>query len=296
MSLTDLDSQTNAKQMSLFRQILRLQEAVNGVFVQRIMANDLRRLLNAPADDDPVADALGDVSRIFQRCTRELGPVDGEAVRSSLESIVAESADDRSKGENGEGCVLLVWKMDHRGGGRFDKAKLVGIATLFRFKGCDNFTTLPRSFRSSAHHNVLVPYLKGWNKHTINADRTFPTGFKPKYMYIDVMCSTQPGVGRLLVLHAYRYALMKKTKGLLALSFTKHSTVPPASYKLFQDLGFTTIVRNTNYDVAGMYGHWVAKSTHMITFSGVIEELSELCTRSGYTERTRDSLVWRCPL
>ena len=38
MSLVD---QEHKKKMSIFRQILRFQEAVNGVFVQRIMANDL---------------------------------------------------------------------------------------------------------------------------------------------------------------------------------------------------------------------------------------------------------------
>jgi hypothetical protein len=293
-----LDSEEHKKKMSFFRQILRIQESVNGVFVQRIMANDLKRLLENPQDDDPVADALGDLDQTFRYCTNELGG--NQAVLSSVESIVAEAADDKSNGENGEGCVLLVWKIKHLGGNNFSEAELVGIATLFRMKSCDSFSTLPGNFRGGGQYNTLLPYFRGRNANTINDGKTFPPGLgiKAKYMYIDVMCSKQKGVGKLLVLHAYRYAIMKKTKGLLALSFSKralNAQQQPASYKIFSDLGFTTIIRNADYTTA-MYGHWVAKSTLPITFKGVIDELGNVCTRSGYTERTQNNLIWRCPM
>ena len=298
-----LDFEEHKKKMSFFRQILRFQESVNGVFVQRIMANDLKRLLENPQDDDPVADALGDLDETFRYCTNELGG--DQAVLASVESIVAETADDKSNGENGEGCVLLVWKIKHLGGNNFSEAELVGIATLFRMKSAYNFSTLPSSFKveqgqANTQWNTLLPYFKGQYRDTINAGRTFPAGLgiKAKYMYIDVMCSKQRGVGKLLVLHAYRYAIMKKTKGLLALSFSKRALKgqrQPASYKIFEDLGFTTIIPNVDY-TTGMYGHWVAKSTLPITFKGIIDELGNVCTRSGYTERTQNDLIWRCPM
>lgn len=298
-----LGSEEHKKKMTFFRQILRFQEAVNGVFVQRIMANDLKRLLENPQDDDPVASALGDLDQTFRYCTNELGG--DQAVLSSVESIVAEAADDKSNGENGEGCVLLVWKIKHLGSNNFSEAELVGIATLFRMKSAYNFSTLPSNFKveqgqANTQWNTLLPYFRGQNKDTINDGKTFPPGLgiKAKYMYIDVMCSKQKGVGKLLVLHAYRYAIMKKTKGLLALSFSKRAMKAqqqPASYKIFGDLGFTTIIRNANYTNA-IYGHWVSKSTLPITFEGIINELGNVCTRSGYTERTQDNLIWRCPM
>ena len=117
-------------------------------------------------------------------------------------------------------------------------------------------------------------------------------------MYLDVVCSKQKGVGRLLILHAYRYAIIKKTKGLVALSFSKRALTgnhQPASYKIFQELGFDTVIRNTNYSVR-MYGHWVAKSTSNIDFSGIIDSIGEICTRSGYTNATSHKKVWRCPM
>lgn len=294
------DEEEHRKKMSFFRQILRFQEAVNGVFVQRIMANDLRRLLDDPDSDDPVAQALSQLDTIFRHCTTELGPADGGAVSSSVETVVEETRDDKANGENGEGCVLLVWKMEHTDGKHFAEPELVGIATLFRMKATAGFSTDSGSFNSPHQYSVLTPYFRGQNTHTVNEGRSFPDGLgiKGKYMYLDVVCSKQKGIGRLLILHAYRYAIMKKTKGLLALSFSKralNAQRSPASYKIFQELGFETIIRNTNYRTA-MYGHWVAKSTHNITFKGVIESLGDVCTRSGYTSATSNKLMWRCPM
>ena len=288
-------AQEHTKKMSLFRQALRMHESLNGVFVQRIMANDVKRLLTNPSDDDPVADALANLDTLFSHCTNELGPPGGGAVTSSVESIVAEAAADKALGINGEGCILLAWKLSRVP----QQTELVGIATLHRMKSTDSFSTLPSSFRSAAHYQTLVPYFQGHNAQTVNDGLVFPAGLgiKAKYMYLDVLCSKQRGIGRLLALHAYRYALLKKTKGLVALSFSKRPLTggrQPASYKLFQDLGFSTIVRNTNYDVAGMYGHWVAKSAHAITFAGLLDQVARICSREGYTDP--DTRVWRCPL
>lgn len=296
-----MNESSRKRQLSYFRQAMKLQEAANGVVVQRVMANDLRRLLYDPDPEDMVASALTSerLRRTFQHCDVELGK---DALRSSLEGIVTEAADDRKNGVNGEGCALLVWRMERSSspssaGGHFSKPELVGLATLFRMKDTSTFTTTEEDFAVKSHFQKLLPYVDGQNANTVNAGKRWEPEWdvKSKYMYIDVMCSRQKGVGRLLVLHAYRYAVLKRTKGVLALSYSKRKVdknKQPASYKIFNDMDFETIVSNAQYKNQ-MYGHWVVKSTHRVSFTGMIEHIESLCTRGSYKDsRTR---VWRCP-
>lgn len=283
----ELRAQDHSKKMRLFGQLLSAQSPLaNGVLVQRIMANDLRRLLD-PNSDDPLAEYLADVDSIFEDCNNDLG--DG-AVASALEAIVEEAREDKREGENGEGCVLLAWKMDDPTGA--GDMELVGIATLFRMKATPSFSTHREMFAKQAEYNRLVPFFEGRNN-----GAAFPAGLgiKAKYMYLDVLCSKQRGVGTLLILHAYRYAILRKTKGLVALSFSKRPIAnrPPQSYKIFEKLGFETVVRNTDYTVR-MYGHWVAKSTQLIDFEGILEQIGQICTRPGYTDATSHKRIFRC--
>ena len=62
--------------------------------------------------------------------------------------------------------------------------------------------------------------------------------FGRKYLYIDAMCSKSPGVGRLLVLHAYNMALMQKREGMIGLSYSSRRNSVPESKKIFETLGF----------------------------------------------------------
>ena len=96
-----LNEQAHKKKMSIFKQILNIQENLNGVFVQRIMANDVKRLLADPDAEDPVADALSNLGQIFRHCTDELGGDDAVSRRWNPSSRRQLTTRERGKMETG---------------------------------------------------------------------------------------------------------------------------------------------------------------------------------------------------
>lgn len=192
------DDQTVKRKITLFRQSLRFQEIAAGVFIQRIPIQYVKRLYREDADDnDPVVRALQNLDDIFSEA---INTVD---IKSSLEAILAENTKNS--------CVMLAWKMSFDAAGKkMNSPLLVGIATVSSFISTESFSTSdddisPQDFRR------LQPY------------------FSDNWIYIDGMCSILPGVGRLLVLHAYAHALKTKQKGVIALAYSEKSNVVPVS-------------------------------------------------------------------
>ena len=112
-------------------------------------------------------------------------------------------------------------------------------------------------------------------------------------VWLDALCSTLPGVGRLLVMHAYAYSIAQKKAGLIALSYSRRRNAVPESKGIFQKLNFETVIENANFKTQ-MYGTWYARKTSEVDLDGMAHEAIRVFTRKGITNRTRDSLLWRC--
>jgi hypothetical protein len=252
--------------VQIYKQALRFQEIASGVFVQRIPARYLKRLYNAQGND-PVVQALRNLDNIFAECKRK----DVDMV-SSLEAVLDEFEHDRASA----GAVLLAWSMSFDAERKvMNEPRLVGITTLSCFAFTSNFSTDSESL-SSGDQAKLRPYVGRW-------------------MYMDGMCSTQPGVGRLLVMHAFQYAIAHKKQGLIALSYSMRRSAVPESKRIFAALNFDTVIPQANFKIQ-MYGTWFAKSTADVGLAGMAEAAVGVCTRTGFTPKTADTLMWRCPL
>ena len=255
------DAQTHKRKASLFRQSLRFQEVAANVFVQRVPVRYLKRLYDEDSDD-PVVEALHDLDAIFADCKGK--SVD---VAASVEALLAESQ---------SGAVLLAWHMSYDAQRRtLNAPRLVGIATLSEFLSTPEFSTDAASL-SKGDFAALQPYFRG------------------NWTYIDAMCSTRPGVGRLLVLHAYAYALARRSEGLLALAFSARRAAVPESKRIFEALNFETVIADANFTTR-LYGTWFAKRTSAVDLAGMAEDGMRVCSRTGLTPRTADTLMWRCP-
>jgi hypothetical protein len=259
MSFND---QTVKRKLSLFKQSLRFQEIAAGVFIQSIPILYLKRLYSDEADDaDPVVRALNNLDDIFSMVKNTVD------MTSSVEAVIEENVKNS--------VVLLAWKMSFDTAGKtMNEPKLVGIATISSFISSENFSTDANSV-STADFRKLQPF------------------FASSWTYIDGMCSISPGVGRLLVLHAYSHSLKTKQKGLIALSYSDKSNVAPESKRIFDQLGFETIIPKASFSIR-MYGIWYAKSTDNIDLAGITDDGMSVCTRVGFSPKTATSLIWRC--
>lgn len=260
------DDQEYRKKKTLFRQSLRFQETASNVFVQKVPVRYLKRLYNDEEHaDDPVVQALRNLDESFAGCKRKA--VD---MASSVEAIVSEHVESGSKG-----FALLAWQL------KFDAAQraigppsLVGLTTLSSFASTPNFSTDTESL-SAGDLTTLRPYM---------SDR---------WLYIDALCSTTSGVGRLLVMHAYNLALQQKQDGVIALSFSRRSNAVPESKRIFDTLQFETLIPRANFRVQ-LYGSWVLKRCSAVDLAGISDASFQVCTRTGFTSRTSDRLMWRC--
>ena len=290
-----LETQLLQKQISIFKQSLKFQEAAAGVVIQRVPsaylyrilrplidaraaapnereANRIRAMDHCPDRRDPLVHAIYNMDETFRGCATK-----GVDMLSSAEGIASEHTFD---GTSGNGCLFLAWKTTYdTGEKRLRDPELVGAMTVYKFKRTSNFSTDAAS--TGRDDAKLAPY--------------FQSG---KYLYIDSMCAVGGGgVGRILVLHAYRYAMTKKSKGLVALSYSRNKltgSAKPESYKIFDDFGFKHLIENANYTIQ-MYGTWFAIDLDAISFAGVTRAAIDICTRRGFTEKTKNTLVWRCP-
>jgi hypothetical protein len=255
------DGQTFKRKVSLFKKSLRFQEIAAGVFLQSISITYLKRLFHDKNDDDPVVRALHNLDDIFSHVVNKVD------MTSSVEALLEEKTK--------HSVVLLAWKMDFDAAGRNMKPpRLVGIATIASFTSTEQFSTDKESL-SPQDFRILIPY------------------FNSNWMYIDGMCSILPGVGRLLVLHAYLHAIQFKCDGLVALAYSNRSNVLPESKRIFDLLDFDPIIPKANFTVK-MYGTWYAKSTDDIDLAGITDDGMTICTRTGFGPKTANSLIWRC--
>lgn len=293
-----LAAQTPQKRAAFFRQGLRFHESAAGVVVQRVSGADLRRMLRPlmearaaaaaagrdpaavrarehnPAPGDVVHDALYAFDTLFAECRRK--EVD---LLASAEAVAEEYEVD---GAAGHACLMLAWRTAYDPRRRaHDKPALVGAMTLHRFKRSDNFSTTAASLapRDAA---TLAPYLDA----------------RRNVMYIDTLCAKgRGGVGRILAMHAMRYALQRKCTGLIALSFSSKPLAPgarPESYGVFEGLGFEVLVARASFR-ANLHGTWFFLPLHEARFASLLADAVDVCARRGFTARTQDTLVWRCP-
>ena len=270
----NVDDQPLKRRIQILKQSTQLLSVGTGCFVQRISANDLRRLRAADADpSDPAVRALKprQMNTTFRRC-RDASVL----INDSINSILQRHDEDRKS----DGAVLLAWSYEFDNASkRLKEPQLVGAVTLTRFISHADFSTHNEAL-TAGDYNTLQPYFS-----------------RKRYIYLDAMCSTKPGVGRLLVLKAYQYALAKKADGLVALSYTKTRGATPESKRIFERLGFDTLIETARFKPSylrtyNMYGTWFVKKTDARGVSSIAEGGIRVCTRKGYTT---DTLLWRCP-
>jgi len=290
-----LSEQSKEKRQKIFKDALQFQESAAGVAIQKVPGSYLLRILKPLLDARDAAPNEAAANRIkaMDHCPDRRDPLihaiysmdttftsavsKGVDPLSSAEGIASEHTFDGAKGN---GCLFLAWKTSfnaHRK--KLDDPKLVGAMTMYKFKRTTNFSTDAAS--------------------TGDNDATLDAFFRSNFMYIDTLVSSEAaGVGKLLALHAYRYAITKKAKGVIALSYSKKRLAGnsrPESYKIFHGLGFTHLIENASYTIQ-MYGTWfVTLLDDVAPLSGVLDAGIKLCTRAGFTQKTEDHLVWRCP-
>ena len=262
-----MENQTFARKVQLFKRSLELQTVAAGVFIQKIPGSYLKRLVETGADaSDPLVKGLRTLDKTFENCKQKL--VD---MASSLEAIVEEHQEG-----SGSATVLLAWNLSFDATEKkMKEPELVGMATLFDFVSSERFSTLP-SQMSESDFRTLKPHFG-------------------KFTYIDAMCSKRQGVGRLLVLHSYKVALSRKTSGVVALSYASKKNVTPESKRIFEQLNFNTLIPEANYSIQKMFGTWFVKRTTDVDLAGITQAAFRICTRSGFTAKTFDNTIWRCP-
>lgn len=288
-----LQEQTTDKKLKIFKDALTFQESAAGLAIQKVPSAYLLRILkpvlearaaapderaaerikamdHCPDKHDPLIHAIYSMDTIFRNAVSK-----GVDPLSSAEGIAAEHTVDGSKGN---GCLFLAWKTAYNSTTKqLDAPKLVGAMTVNKFKRTENFST--HAAATGGDDSTLDPF------------------FRSNFIYIDTLVSTGSGAGKILALHAYRYAIMKRAKGVIALSYSKKrltGSAKPESYKIFHELKFAHLIENANYAIQ-MYGTWFVASLDDVDLSGVLDAGIKLCTRAGFTAKTADQLVWRCP-
>lgn len=265
MSASGFGQQEYKKKVSLFKRTLTLQDNAMSVWIQRIPTAQLARYLSDSADPaDPVVAALRKVNTTFKECKDKT--VD---MLSSIEAVAAE----HKNTSKGDGAVLLAWHMSFDTAGKAMRDPvLVGVLTLFNFVKTPEFSTTSE-YIGARDMNKLNPY------------------FGSKWTYIDGLCSKRSGVGRLLVLHAYAFALSRGKTGVIALSYSPRKNSPAESLRTFKELGFFPLIENADFKIH-MYGTWFVMTTASVNLKGLTKTAFNVCARKAYTN---DSLVWRCP-
>lgn len=302
-----VQGQTKDRQAQLFKQSLRFQESAANVVIQRISGSYLHRILAPlirarldaeangsnperinpsqfkPVRGDALVDAIYDLDSIFSECKRK-----GVDMLASAEGVAMEW---KKEGAAGHGCLLLAWKTTFDSSNKRLRApQLVGAVALHKFKPTVNFSTDARSL-SDRDSSIL----HGTDSVGNNERRNY---FGRNTMYIDSLCAKdQGGVGKILVLHSIRWAIMRKCTGIIALSYSKHrlkSGTHPESHPLFSSFGFEKTIPTANFAVQ-MYGTWFFQPLDTLNFDKILKGSIDICARTGFTEATKNNLIWRCP-
>ncbi len=67
------------------------------------------------------------------------------------------------------------------------------------------------------------------------------------------------------------------------------------SLGIFNALGWEKIIPTAKFKIQRMYGSWFYQGLDKVHFEGIIEDAINICVRNGLTDKTKDSLIWRCP-
>ena len=262
------EQQDPKRQMVLIKNTINMMTATSSIFVIRISAAELKRLKSEKTHEhDPLKTTLSNLDSIFATCKASKVDVD---VSASADAML--EAYERDKKSNG--AIFLAWEIDQRLVPRANP-ECVAIAVCTELVSHSDFSTSQDSM-SASDYEVLQPLFG-------------------KNLLLDTLCSKKRGCGRILTLHCYLWAHIKKYDGLLALSYSKwklSNRVRPASEKMFRDLGFEPIIEQADFQTA-MYGIWFMKRINSL--DGLNAMIVSLCSRAGLSQKSARSLVWRCP-
>lgn len=297
-----LDKQPPKKLISLFKSHARIYETRAGVILQRIpgaylyrilqplIAERARKLTNKEISEetnedakwtggaipsvhtaDQLYQALYNFPKTFTDCISKKN-VD---VLASAE-VIAQLY--KTHGSKSMAQLVLAWKPPIK---ENDDFNLVGVMTVCRAYPHADLSTDRDSFATKAkgQFEQLEPHLG----HSL---------------LIDALCSKEKGVGTALVLDAIRLALVKNFKTVLALSFSSSALSArnaPASFSLLTKLGFKTLIEDVNYNHAEMHGHWMRLQLDAAPFYELMTKFARVCARTGFTDRSKDALISRCP-
>ena len=271
-----IDAKTNSatKKRQIMKNTIQMMAAMSGVYITRHTATEMIRILGPSTDEnDPLKIALQNLTLIFSACANS-----GVNIARSVDELIALHKEDRKND-----CMLfLAWKTTQK----TKKLELVGAATCCNFVSSEHISTL--------ESNLGVDYaaLSGY----------FTTPRTRGYYYMDTLCSKSKGVGRILTLYAFDIVQRKKKAGLIALAYSHNKRdATPKSLRMFQTLSFTTLwdknsaltVTDDGGDTYDVFGRWVVKEAS--DFEGIDGNMMALCTRGGLTDKTKRTLMWRCP-
>lgn len=314
-----LDKQTLERTQQIFKNGIGFQEAAAGVKIQRVPGSYLYRILrplleardyarstgrneregeaaasrvnpnnHIPDDEDPVVHAIYNLDTIFARCSS----MDVDML-ASAEAIAKEW---KERGTASQSCLLLAWKtVFNSAEKKVQKPKLVGAMTLHKFVVSVNFSTdyLGGGRGSLSERDHAILHGRPDARSGAHPIRNY---FNRQTMYIDAMCAIdKSGVGRLLVLNAIRWAIMRKCTGVIALSYSPTQKTKPESFPLFESMHFDKIIPEAKFNTK-LYGTWFFKPLDKLGLADLLlKEGLDICTRPGLTRKTEDVLMWRCP-
>ena len=119
--------------------------------------------------------------------------------------------------------------------------------------------------------------------------------FHNESLLLDALCSKVPGVGRLLVMHAFSFTMLQKKLRLVALAYSSRRTTTPESKRIFEALEFRAVIQRANFRYQNMHGTWFAKEVSSVSLAGMAAEAVRVCSRKGMSETTSDQWFLRCP-
>ena len=235
---------------------VKAQEAVVGVFVQKVSMAEASFAMNRDPNNDAVSHVLHFASNIFKKECKDNFINVTESIKNIKQEHAAHKKDD--------GAVFIAWKLDHH----TNSVEAVGIATVSTLRVTPSFSTDKMRERDK---KILSRYMG--------------------YTYLDCLCSKQKGVGKLLALHAFVHSLRQRKKGLVALSYTRHADAEPQSFQMFKRLGFRTIIKNASFEgIKNMHGSWMVRNETDLRPLGIANTVLSTCTR----KKKSGSLSWRC--
>lgn len=286
-----MQQQDRKRQVQLFKVATGFYETSAGVKVQRIMGSELLRIMRpwlkarsdaekqgkdsdaldprdfAPDSDDLVVQTIYNLKTLWPECAKK-----NVLLFYSIEALAEIYAEHKARSN---AALFLAWAVE---GGR---VRCVGGLTVCRAYARPDLGTSDDVI-SDADAGVLKPYMK------------------KEPLFIDGVCSTSPGVGTALTVHAVRWALMRNHAGVLLLSFSsKPLRAPrmPESHRMFEKLFFETIIPQARFKPPHnrhYHGSWMYLPLASVPLYRLLEQGVQVCGRKAVNDKNR--IVARCPL